>query len=70
MCKKLREEGIWFRPLTIYHDEVQFLVKDDPAIIARAEEIAEEAFTVAAEEFGVTITGGEAKHGYNWADTH
>jgi hypothetical protein len=70
MCKKFKGEGIWFRPRTIYHDEVQFLVKDDPVIIERAKEIAVEAFTVAALEFGVSITGGEAKHGYNWCETH
>lgn len=70
MTKKLNEEGIWWRPLIIYHDEVQFLVKDDPEIIARAKEIAHWAFKDAAQEFGVTITDGEAKHGYSWKETH
>ena len=70
MMKKLNEERIWWQPLIINHDEVQFLVKDEPDAIQRAKEIAKEAFSKAAEEFGVFITDGEAKHGYNWADTH
>ena len=70
MVKKFEAEGIWYKPLIIYHDETQFLVKDDPEIIKRAKEIAEEAFTEAAKEFGVMITNGKAKHGNNWADTH
>ena len=70
MCEKLAKEGIWFSPRIIYHDEVQFLVQDDPVIIERAKAIAVEAFTEAAKEFGVMITSGEAKHGNNWSDTH
>ena len=45
----------------------------EPVTYEDAEEVAElavEAFTEAAKEFGVMITSGEAKHGYNWADTH
>lgn len=70
LMNKLNAEGIWWQPLVIYHDEVQFLVKDDPKDIARAEELSVEAFTEAAKEFGVMITSGEAKHGLNWAETH
>lgn len=70
LMKKLKEENIWWQPLTIYHDETQFLVKDDPEIIARAEALALEAFSKAAEELGVMITGGDVKHGGNWRDTH
>jgi DNA polymerase-1 len=70
MMLKLDAEGIWWQPLIIMHDEVQFLVKDDPVIIERATAIAVEAFTEAAKEFGVMITGGDAHHGLNWRDTH
>ena len=70
MMQKLDAEGIWWQPLTIYHDETQFLVKDNEHDINRAKEIALEAFSKAAEEFGVMITDGDAKSGLNWADTH
>jgi len=70
MCKRLNDEGIWWQPLTIYHDECQFLVKDTPETIDKAKEIAHWAFKHAAEEFNVMITDGEAKHGYSWMETH
>jgi hypothetical protein len=70
MIRKLKEEKIEYTPLIVYHDETQFLVKNDPVIIKRAKEISEEAFTEAAKDFGVYITNGKAKHGNNWRDTH
>ncbi len=70
MTKRLNDEKVWWRPLIIMHDEVQFLVKDDPVTIEKAKGIAHWAFKDAAQEFGVTITDGEAKHGYDWAETH
>jgi len=70
MMEKLDAESIWWQPLIIMHDEVQFLVKDDSATIERAKAIAVEAFSEAAKVFGVMITDGDAHHGYNWRDTH
>jgi hypothetical protein len=70
MIKKFKAEGIKYKPRIIYHDETQFLVDNDPEIIARAKAISEEAFTEAAKEFGVMITNGKAKVGRNWAETH
>lgn len=49
MMKKLNEESIWWQLLIITHDEVQFLVKDEPDAIQRAEEIAKEAFSDTGE---------------------
>lgn len=70
MMRRFSEIELWWQPLIINHDEVQFLVKDNPDDIETAKAVAKEAFSKAAEEFGVFITDGEAKHGYNWADTH
>ena len=66
--KKLREEGIEYQPLIMYHDEIQVMVR--PRDAKRVAEIMEEGFREAPKEFGVMIMDGEAKIGQNWYECH
>jgi DNA polymerase-1 len=66
--KALKKEGIPFRWLLHYHDELAFAVR--PKHEARAKELAVMAFTEAPKLFGVNIMTGEAKSGKNYAEVH
>ena len=65
---KLDEHGIDYQPLIVYHDECQFLVREDQAEAAK--ELALEAFREAPKQFGAMIMDGSAAIGKNWYETH
>lgn len=65
---ELDKAGIEWQPCVFYHDEVQFMVKEEHAEMAAA--IAEKAFEDGPKMFGVNIMAGKAKIGNNWRDTH
>jgi DNA polymerase-1 len=66
--KSMREEGISYRPLIYYHDEIDFMVSEEHA--ERAAELAVRAFRDGPKLFGVTIMDGTAKIGDNWRECH
>jgi len=66
--KELDEGGFDWQPLIVYHDECQFMVKEDQAEAARA--IALKAFEEAPKQLGAMIMEGDAKIGANWYECH
>jgi hypothetical protein len=64
----LEERGIEYRPLIMYHDEFQLMVREkDSKIVA---EIAAESFREAPKEFGIEIMDGASNIGKTWYETH
>lgn len=68
LVRKLRENNIPYKPLIVYHDEVEFLVPEEHATFAA--ELASQAFHEGPKELGVNIMAGESKVGFNWGDVH
>jgi DNA polymerase-1 len=68
IMKELKEAGIWYQPLIYYHDEVEFMVREEDAEIAA--KIAANAFKKGPEMIGIMIMDGEAKIGDNWYEVH
>lgn len=66
--RELDEGGFDWQPLIVYHDETQFLVREDQAEAAK--EIALKAFRDAPKQLGAMIMEGDAKVGLNWYETH
>jgi len=66
--KDLDEGGFDWQPLIVYHDECQFLVREDQAEAAK--ELALKAFREAPKQFGAMIMDGSAAIGKNWYETH
>jgi len=66
--EKLEEEGIPYRPLIHYHDEIDYATPEEYA--ERAAEIGAWAFREGPKLFDVTIMDGNAKIGDNWYDIH
>jgi hypothetical protein len=66
--EQLEKECIPYQPCIFYHDEIDFMVKEEHA--ARAGAIAKSAFKEGPKLFGVTIMDGEAKIGKSWYDIH
>lgn len=65
---ELDEKGFDWQPLIVYHDECQFLVREDQAEEAR--QIALTAFREAPKLLNAMIMEGDAKIGKNWYETH
>jgi DNA polymerase I-like protein with 3'-5' exonuclease and polymerase domains len=65
---RLDEGGFDWQPLIVYHDECQFLVREDQAEAAK--ELALEAFREAPKQLGAMIMDGSAAIGKNWYETH
>jgi len=65
---ELDEGGFDWQPLIVYHDECQFLVREDQAEAAK--ELALKAFREAPKQFGAMIMDGSAAIGKNWYETH
>lgn len=66
--RELDEGGFDWQPLIVYHDEVEFYVREEQAEAAK--EIALRAFKEAAYQFDVHIMEGDAKIGKDWFDVH
>jgi DNA polymerase-1 len=66
--EKLREEGIPYHELIMYHDEFEIEVPDEYA--ERAREIGIEAFREAPKLYGIEIMDGDGKIGKSWYDVH
>jgi DNA polymerase I-like protein with 3'-5' exonuclease and polymerase domains len=66
--KDLDEGDFDWQPLIVYHDECQFLVREDQAEAAK--ELALKAFREAPKQFGAMIMDGSAAIGKNWYETH
>lgn len=67
--RRMKEEGLRFRMLLFYHDEVNIEVHNDD--IARAKEIIIDSFAEAPKEFGVDImVCGDCMDGGNYFDVH
>jgi DNA polymerase-1 len=66
--EELDRKGFDWQPLIVYHDECQFLVREDQA--EEAKEIALRAFRDAPKAFSVNIMDGSASIGKNWYETH
>jgi len=60
--------GFDWQPCVAYHDELQFMVREDQA--EEASKIAAESFKEAPKLFNILIMDGESKIGNNWKDTH
>ena len=67
-AQRLKEEGIPYQPLIMYHDEINFMTPEKYA--ERAREIGEQAFIDGPKLFGVTIMDGSGEVGDNWYDVH
>ena len=65
---ELDKEGFDWQPLIVYHDECQFLVREDQAEAAK--QVALKAFREAPKQFGAMIMDGSAAIGKNWYETH
>jgi DNA polymerase I len=65
---ELDARGFDWQPCIVYHDELQFFVREDQAEEAAA--IAARSFREAPKQFGVMIMDGESKIGNNWRDCH
>jgi DNA polymerase I-like protein with 3'-5' exonuclease and polymerase domains len=66
--EELDSKGFDWQPLIVYHDECQFLVREDQAEAAK--EIALKAFREAPKQLGAMIMDGSAAIGKNWYETH
>lgn len=66
--RRLEQEGIEYQPLIMYHDEFNFMVKNEDA--ERAKEIGVWAFQEGPKKFGVTIMDGSGATGDTWYDIH
>lgn len=66
--RKLTEEKIMHYPIMHYHDEAEFVVKDDD--VERTKEILELAFTEGPRLFDVTCMAGSAKSGKTYLEVH
>jgi DNA polymerase I-like protein with 3'-5' exonuclease and polymerase domains len=66
--EELDEGGFDWQPLIVYHDELQFEVREDQAEAAK--ELAIKAFKEAPKQFGAVIMDGSAAIGKNWYETH
>jgi DNA polymerase-1 len=66
--EELDSKGFDWQPLIVYHDEIQFMVREDQAEAAK--EIALKAFKEAPKKFGAMIMDGSAAIGKNWMETH
>ena len=66
---QMNEEGIDFKQLLYYHDEVTYEI--DPKDAPRVEEIIRHWFAAAPAELGVDIMeAGDVKVGVNYYDVH
>jgi hypothetical protein len=68
LMQSLEEANIEYIPLIMYHDEVQFMVKEHNAV--EAARLAKEAFKEGPKLVGVDIMDGDSKIGNNWQETH
>lgn len=69
LWRMMKEEGLRFRMLLFYHDEVNIEVHDDD--VDRAKEIITYCFEEAPKEFGVDImVAGAVESGKNYFDVH
>ena len=66
--KLLEEKGVWYRPVMLYHDELEMIVKKKDVNIAR--ECILRGFKEGAEMFGIKIFEGDFKTGDTWLDVH
>lgn len=67
--RRLRVEGLVFRMLLFYHDELNIEVRNDH--VERAQEIIRDSFIEAPKEFGVDImVCGDCKAGENYYAVH
>jgi DNA polymerase-1 len=66
--RKLAEERIMNYPIMHYHDEAEFVVKDED--VERTKEILAEAFTEGPKMFNVTCMAGESKSGKTYLAVH
>lgn len=64
----LAKENIPYKPLIMYHDEIDFMTPAKYAV--RAGEIASAAFKDGPALFGVDIMDGEAEIGMDWYECH
>ena len=64
----LDENGFDWQPCIAYHDEMQFMVREDQAEAAC--EFATRAYAEAPKRYGITIMDGDGKIGDNWKDCH
>jgi DNA polymerase-1 len=68
VMQRLEEAGIEYIPLIFYHDEVDFMVREEDA--EEAAKIGELAFKEGPEKVGITIMDGKGKIGDNWYEVH
>lgn len=66
--KNLEAANIPYKPLIMYHDEIDYMVPDEYAEQAAA--ISKQAFKEGPELFDITIMDGESKIGRSWYDVH
>ncbi len=66
--QKLEEEDIEYYPLIMYHDEFDFMVKDEDA--PRAKEIGVWSFKEGPKRYNVNIMDGSGAIGKTWYDIH
>jgi DNA polymerase-1 len=66
--EELEKENIEYQPLIMYHDEIDFMVKEEDA--EKAAKIAAESFKLGPKLYGVEIMDGDAKIGKNWYEIH
>ena len=66
--EELERRKIPYRPLIFMHDEIQFMVPERYAEIAK--EIGAASFKKGPELYGINIMDGAGKIGNNWEDTH
>jgi hypothetical protein len=68
IMENLEKEEIPYKPLIMYHDEVNFQVPNKYK--ERAAEIAKEAFKEGPKLFNISIMDGEAMIGRDWFECH
>ena len=66
--ERLREEGIPYQPLIMYHDEEDFMVPEEYS--DRAAEIGKQAFIDGPLLYEIDIMDGDSKIGDSWYEIH
>lgn len=70
-CQELDKLGITYDLLNIVHDEVIFMVDDDPEISYKVKAIVEDCIASQGDELKLNCPmAGDGKIGYNWLQTH
>lgn len=72
MCyinNRLDDQGLWFKQLIAYHDEVQLEICKEDAV--EIQTVVEQSWIDAGEYWAITCpTTGESKVGGSWAECH